>query len=397
MSVFPAIRIEGGLLGPDTLDILLSGDPLGQKPRDFGLDGRRSLTDEIASVFADARTQWEIFRHRLERLPETDPGTSVTRDAWMIPFLSLLGYELRYNPRAYEVAGATFAISHRAGEAEEAPPVHIVGARQELGRVAATGRPRLAPHSLVQEFLNRTEHLWGIVTNGTMLRLLRDSTYIRRQAYVEFDLAQILDEQRFTDFAVLYRLLHRTRLPQPGADPSKCLLEQYYQHAIEQGGRVRERLRDGVEECLKQLANGFLAHPANDKLRNRALPDYSEPDRLAPEDLYRQLLRLVYRRTVASSAPTPFTASTTGWRGYAGCSSVAAPTPKMMISGAAYVSSGRPSPTSGSPLNWAPPHSTANCSPRSSLTTTPSAIETSSKPFGTSPTIAKAPPVPRAA
>ncbi|MEW6105196.1 MAG: hypothetical protein AB1563_02380 [Bacillota bacterium] len=251
MSVFPAIRIEGGLLGPDTLDLLLTGDLPGQQPRDFGLDGRRSLTDEIASVFADARTQWELFRHRLERLPETDPATSVTRDAWMIPFLSLLGYELRYNPRAYEVDGASFAISHRAGEHEEAPPVHIVGARQELGRVAATGRPRLAPHSLVQEFLNRTEHLWGIVTNGRTLRLLRNSTYIRRQAYVEFDLAQIIAEQRFTDFAVLYRLLHRSRLPKSAGDARDCLLERYYQHSLEQGGRVRERLREGVEACIK--------------------------------------------------------------------------------------------------------------------------------------------------
>ncbi len=295
MSVFPAIRIEGGLLGPDTVDLLLTGDLPGQQPRDFGLAGRRSLTDEIASVFADARTQWEVFRHRLERLPETDPATSVTRDAWMIPFLSLLGYELRYNARAYEVDGASFAISHRAGEQEDAPPVHIVGARQELGRVAATGRPRLAPHSLVQEFLNRSEQLWGIVTNGTTLRLLRDSTYIRRQAYVEFDLEQIFDEQRFTDFAVLYRLLHRTRLPQSVADARDCLLERYYQHSLEQGGRVRDRLRDGVEACLTQLANGFLTHPGNGELRQQVSPAYGKPDRLTPEEFYRQLLRLVYR------------------------------------------------------------------------------------------------------
>ncbi|MGC8795277.1 MAG: hypothetical protein ACP5U2_18010, partial [Bryobacteraceae bacterium] len=295
MSLFPAIRIEGGLLGPDTLEQLLAGDLPGQKPQDFGLDGRRSLTDEIASVFADARAQWEVFQRRLERLPDTDPATSVTRDAWVIPFLSLLGYELRYNPRAYEVDGLTFAISHRAGEAEDAPPVHSVGARQELGRLAPTGRPRLAPHSLVQEYLNRTEHLWGIVTNGLTLRLLRDSTYVRRQAYVEFDLQQIFEEQRFSDFAVLYRLLHRSRLPRSAEDAQDCWLEQYYQHAVEQGGRVRDRLRDGVEACIKRLADGFLSHPENQSLRARVSPSYREPDRLPPEELYRQLLRLVYR------------------------------------------------------------------------------------------------------
>ncbi len=295
MTAFPAIRIEGGLLGPDTLGQLLAGDLTGQKPQDFGLDSRRSLTDEIASIFADARAQWEVFKRRLERLPDTDPATSVTRDAWMIPFFSLLGYELRYNPRAYDVDGLTFAISHRAGEAEDAPPLHIVGARQELGRLAPTGRPRLAPHSLVQEYLNRTEHLWGIVTNGLTIRLLRDTTFVRRQAYVEFDLQQILEEQRFGDFAALYRLLHRSRLPRSVADARDCLLEQYYQHAVEQGGRVRDRLRDGVEECIKRLANGFLAHPANKQLRERLLTGPEGVTHLSPEEFYRQLLRLVYR------------------------------------------------------------------------------------------------------
>jgi hypothetical protein len=156
MATFPAIRIEGGLLGPDVLDQLLAAELPGQKPADFGLAGRRNLTDEVAAIFADARALWQVFQHRLQRLSATDLATSVTRDAWGIPFLGLLGYEPRYYPRALEVDGLTFSISHRAGEPEDTPPIHIVGARQELGRVAASGRPRLAPHSLVQEYLNRT-------------------------------------------------------------------------------------------------------------------------------------------------------------------------------------------------------------------------------------------------
>ena len=86
-----------------------------------------------------------MFTHRLQRLPDADLATSVTRDAWVVPFLSLLGHEPRYNPRAHELDGMTFAISHRAGDADDAPPVHIVGARQELGRLPPSGRPRLAP------------------------------------------------------------------------------------------------------------------------------------------------------------------------------------------------------------------------------------------------------------
>lgn len=295
MALHPSIRIEGGLLGPDLVDQLLAGELTGQRAADFGLDGRRNLTDEIAAAFADARALWGVFQHRMERVSDSDPATSVTRDAWAIPFLGLLGYDLRYNQKAYDVDGMTFAISHRAGEADLSPPVHIVGLRQELGRVPASGRPRLAPHSLVQEYVNRTENVWGLVTNGKTLRLLRDCTFIRRQAYVEFDLPGMLEEQRFQDFAALYRLLHRTRLPRGIDDSGDCLLEKYYAHSIEQGGRVREHLRDGVEDCLRLLANGFLRHPANDELRRRVLPTCTGPERIHDDAFYRQLLILVYR------------------------------------------------------------------------------------------------------
>ena len=47
--------------------------------------------------------------------------------------------------------------------------------------------------------------------NGRTLRLLRGVQSVRRQAYVEFDLPGMLEEQRFEDFEALYRLLHRTR------------------------------------------------------------------------------------------------------------------------------------------------------------------------------------------
>lgn len=295
MTAFTSIRLEGGLLGPDLLEQVLTGEAPGQKTADFGLEGKRNLTDEIAAVFADARALWQVFQHRRQRLPDDDPATTVTRDAWVIPLLGLFGYELRYNQRAFDVGGLNFAISHRAGDAEDAPPVHIVGAGQKLGLVAASGRPRLAPHSLVQEYLNRTEHVWGIVTNGLTLRILRDSTFVRRQAYVEFDLVAILDENRFQDFVALYRLLHRTRLPRGQADAGECLLEKYYLQSVEQGGRVREHLRDGVEECITRLANGFLHHPANVELRQQVEPTYADNDRISPESLYRQLLRLVYR------------------------------------------------------------------------------------------------------
>lgn len=285
MTTLSSTRIEGGLFSPDLFQELTTGGVEGQRPTDFGLAQGRLLNDEMAATFQDARALWGVFQHRLAKLGDADLATGVTRDGWVIPFLGLLGYELRFNSRAFEVDGQTYAISHRAGAPDAAPPIHIVGARQDLGRVPASGRPRMAPHSLVQEFLNRSEQVWGVVTNGRTLRLLRDTTFVRRQAYVEFDLEAMFEEQRFDDFAVFYRLLHRTRLSRGVDDVADCLLEQYYARSVEQGGRVREHLREGVELCLTQLANGFLSHPANAEL-TRALDG---------DALYRQLLRIVYR------------------------------------------------------------------------------------------------------
>lgn len=299
MTSFPTIKIEGGLLGPDIFDQLVSGELSGQKPGDFRLTQSARINDEIAAAFADARTYWGVFQNRLNRLPHNDLATTITRDAWMIPFLGLLGYQLQFNQRAYVVDGFTFALSHRAGFAssssteisDDALPVHIVGFRQDLGRLPESGRPRMAPHTLVQDLLNRTEHLWSMVTNGRILRILRDCTFVRRQAYVEFDLQAIIEEQRFQDFAVLFRLIHRTRFPHNIHNAEDCLLEKYYQHSVEQGGRVRDHLREGVEECLKLLANGFLSGSSlNEELRLKVTNK-----QITPEELYRQLLKLVYR------------------------------------------------------------------------------------------------------
>ena len=318
MDVHPSIRIEGGLLGPDVFDELRSGDLPGQQPTDFaapvassgdrvgearpaygGTERRlaRRLGDAIAEAFADARRLWTVFGHRRERIRAGDPGTGVTRDAWVVPFLGLLDYELSYNRRAHDVDGVTFTVSHRAGASATSPPVHVVGVGQDLGRSPSSGRPRLAPHALLQEYLNRTEALWGVVTNGRTLRLLRDCASVRRQAYVEFDLPGMLEEQRFADFEALYRLLHRTRLPRDASGASGCLLERYYAHGVEQGGRVRERLREGVESCLVRLAAGFLDRPENAGLRRRAAPDgaVADPDHLPAAAFYRALLTLVYR------------------------------------------------------------------------------------------------------
>ncbi len=284
---YTCVRVEGGLFSGDFLDCIHERD--GQKPKDFGLEKKVSLVEEIQSAWTDAQAYWEAFKRRLSR-KTTESLTTITREQWVIPLLEILGYELSFLKKAPEVAGRRYQISHCAGSNGEGPPVHIVHFYSPLGERPSSGRGNISPHALLQEYLNATEHLWGVITNGKFLRLLRDSSYFSRPAYVEFDFESIFDGNLFNEFVILYRLVHRTRLPKGIDDAHQCLLERYHQDAIVQGERIREDLRGAVEVALKNLAAGFLSHPRNDALRKAV-----ESGMLSARDFYRELLYLIYR------------------------------------------------------------------------------------------------------
>jgi N-6 DNA Methylase len=290
MTQYIGIRSEGGLIPYDILDqIAREESGLGQQAQDFGLATGRRLTDEITRAWSDAQDYWHIFERRSAGLPENETGTTLTRK-WITELLNeLLGYELTLQPAGAVIGGKTYPISHRAGAGEESPPIDIEGFRIDLDR-----RPqarRLSPQALVQEYLNNSDgHLWGIVTNGLLFRLLRDTSRTSRPSYLEFDLESIVDGNRFNEFSLFYRVCHRSRLPKTAEDSTSCWLEKYFHLSIEQGGRVRDKLRDGVEDALKSLGTGFLRHPKNDALRERVRSSV-----LSSHEFHRQLLRLVYR------------------------------------------------------------------------------------------------------
>lgn len=284
------ILIEGNLIAPDLTGEFLSGSIKGQTAADFGLAKTQKLEDEIAVAWGDAKAFWAAFERRLARLETTDKATSLTREYWVVPLLELLGYQPIYQAKAEVVENQTYSISHRVEAGENKPPVHIIGCRVKLEEKPPSGMPRLSAHALMQEYLNRTEHLWGMVTNGLQWRLLRDSSLMTRLTYIEFDLEQILNGDNFAEFGLFYRLFHRSRLPLGMEDADKCLLEFYHQEAIQQGGRVREHLRDGVERAISDLGTGFLQHPKNQELRNLI-----DNNLLKETDFYRQFLLLIYR------------------------------------------------------------------------------------------------------
>jgi hypothetical protein len=293
-STYVAVRSEGGLLSHDFLESIGALAPeLEITPAAYFLADTEPLAEAQSRSWLRLIGLWRAFQEARQKLPEGDPAVRLTRERWLLPLFAELGYgRLKAPPAPIEAEGRTFPLSHLHG------PVclHLMGAGVDLDRPTSgvTGAARTTPHGLLQDLLNRSDpHLWGLVTNGLTLRVLRDFRALTRQAFLEFDLESIFDGERFSDFRLLWLVCHASRLSPAEAtpgDPTSAPIESWYQRAKTAGVRVLERLRGGVKAAIEHLGAGLLRHP-----HNRALHDSLRSGALSTGDYYRQLLRLIYR------------------------------------------------------------------------------------------------------
>ncbi|WP_306334476.1 Eco57I restriction-modification methylase domain-containing protein [Streptomyces sp. KL118A] len=317
-----AVRVEGGLLSADLLTKIRSGDRElpGSTPADYGLGRGVRIEDAASRKWNGLRAAYTAFQEELKELEgKADPRKAT--QVWLLTLLEELGYGRLAPARAgIQVPGRDpYKVSHHW---QDHLPVHLLGWTTPLDRLSA-GSSR-APQPMMQELLNASpDHLWGILSNGRLLRLLRDSTALVGSAYVEFDLEAIFGGGDFSDFLLMYALLHASRLelvPKPektrrGAavaeeedaeeageeadeytapddiplTPVDCRLEWWRDYAIETGIRSRNLLRDQVKKALGVLGTGFLQH-------NPSLSDaITAGGRRALDDFHHELLRLAYQ------------------------------------------------------------------------------------------------------
>ena len=254
-------------------------------PEAYHLVGKEKLNEAASRAWNRLLGIWTVFY--ATNAPAGDPGTTTTREKWLLQLFGELGYGRLQQAKAVEVNDRSYPVSH----GWQNVPIHLVGRNIDLDHRTAgvAGAARTSPHSLVQELLNRREESqWGFVSNGLKLRLLRDNRSLTRQAYVEFDLVGMMEGQAFSDFVLLWLMCHQSRVE--AVPPEPCWLEKWATEAREQGTRALDELRDGVERAIVALGRGFLKHPAN-----RSLLEKLRAGTLDRQDYYRQVLRVVYR------------------------------------------------------------------------------------------------------
>ncbi len=289
---FTTITVEGALFPSEMIRRIAAADPDidGLKPSHYNLPQGERINEAISRAWNRLFGLWNSFKLKREKeLHPNDSGTGLTREQWLLPLFQELGYGRLQRNEPFIIQDKSYPISH----AWNAVPIHLTGCGVSLDRKkkGEPGASESSPHSLMQEFLNRSEdHLWGIVSNGITLRLLRDNVSLTRRAYIQFDIEEMMNGEVYSDFALLWLLCHQSRVEAPDQKNQECWLEKWHKLAITSGIRIMENLRSGVENAIIILGRGFLNHKSNSHLIEAL-----QTRQLSPMDYYNELLRLVYR------------------------------------------------------------------------------------------------------
>ena len=276
LSAWPSITLEGNLIAPAMLSRIDERAAPEQDPEDYGVRKGLTLREEISTAFRVAQSHFDTFS-KLD-----NPSADATRRFIKAFLHETFGFS---DIEDGEELVALFAGNQRI------PIVVVPPTEERLDRRSATlslDRSR-SPAFALQDYLNEEDAaLWGLVTNGTLIRLMRDNASLTRPAFIEADLAQIFANEDAASFGLLWLLIHRTRFGKAVAPATDCALERWRDTGTKEGEVARDRLAAQVKQSLNILGSGFLE--ANPDLAAKL-----QSGDVNLTDWFNELLRLVYR------------------------------------------------------------------------------------------------------
>lgn len=275
MSAWPSLTLEGNLIAPAMVASIDRRQAPEQTEADYRIRKGLTIREEISTAFRVGQSHFDDFA-KLE-----NPSIETTQRFVRAFLAETFGFD--------DLTSADGVISFLAGG--RVPIVVVPPSEEKLDRrspTLSTDRSR-SPAFALQDYLNDSDNtLWGMVTNGTVIRLMRDNASLTRPAYIEVDLAAIFANEDAASFAVLWLLIHRTRFGIAGTPVTDCALERWREAGSREGEAARDRLAAQVETALKALGSGFL----------EANPDLAaclKSGEINLTEWFNELLRLVYR------------------------------------------------------------------------------------------------------
>ena len=293
---YTSIHVYGHLLSDDILNAVERDTNLaGNREQDFGIDSR--VSQAIDYAWSSLRNDWRFFK---ERSLLNDPyGTRRSRDL-MERMLSSLGYELDRQTTFININGKGHDITYLC-ESLGNLPVIVVGDKTgdatidtldkcSLDFRAKGDRQRKSPHATMLEYLNNTENVYGIVANGQTIRLLRNTGQLVKLTYIEFDLRRMLEEDKYTEFCLLFRLLHASRFRVNGDEA--CIFENWFNMSIASGNRIRDGLSDAVKKTMEIIGQAAVRGNGSG---NEALRQAYLNHELSDRQFNKELIHFIYR------------------------------------------------------------------------------------------------------
>lgn len=215
-------------------------------------------------------------------------------------FFSSLDYQLDYQPTQIEVGERKFDIPYICPELDQMPII-IVGDKTgdaeldlldkcTLDQRIKGERRQKSPQATMLDYLNNTEHVYGIVTNGQVLRIIRNTGQLVKLTYIEFDIRRMVEEDHYAEFCLLFRLMHTSRFTHSG--DNACIMEQWFNRSIESGNRIRAGLSDAVQKAMEILGHAVVCGKGegNEVFRQAVINGEANA-----QTLNKELIHFIYR------------------------------------------------------------------------------------------------------
>ncbi|MBW1933632.1 MAG: hypothetical protein JRI79_16035 [Deltaproteobacteria bacterium] len=100
-DIFTTIKTEGNLLPIDLLQRIAEGDRdlKGRTPDTYYLTKNERLNEVINRAWSRCAGAWRAFRSEAEELADSDAGTTLSRERWLLPLFQELGYGRHHGGR----------------------------------------------------------------------------------------------------------------------------------------------------------------------------------------------------------------------------------------------------------------------------------------------------------
>ena len=273
-SRWPSLNLEGNLIAPAMLSKISSHDAPEQSPGDYSVRKGMTLREEISTAFRVGQSCYEEFREL------TNPSHSSTIRFVQELLLKAFGFN--------DVSTSKGHVSLVAGEQTPIVVVPSTELLDQRSQILSSDRS-LSASSALQDYLNESDQaVWGLVTNGKLLRLMRDNASMTRPAYIEVDIEQMFENQDIASFATLWLMIHRSRFGSASRPAIECPLEAWREAGAAEGEVARDQLAGQVKDALLCIGSGMLE--ANPSLRNKLVSG-----EIDLKGWFNELLRIVYR------------------------------------------------------------------------------------------------------